>query len=127
MAALRQELPSPPSRILTQADSRFSAFFVKFRRRQTEPFAVCTGRNSHHVVKDPAECARILITDAKSNLIDGVVCEPSISRALPTRSCWQYSVGLSPVAFWKRRKNVRSARPARAAMTWRLASRAPFD
>jgi hypothetical protein len=56
-------------------DSRFSGFSVKYPRRQTEPFAICTGRDSHHLMEDFAECAGILIADAKSNLIDGMVCE----------------------------------------------------
>ena len=49
----------------------------------------------------------------------------SISRALPTRKCWQYSVGLSPVAARNRRRNVRSSNPARSAMDVNDTSVAP--
>jgi putative ABC transport system substrate-binding protein len=43
------------------AESAMTPDSQDFRRRQTEPFAVCTGRNSHHLMKNFAECARIEI------------------------------------------------------------------
>jgi hypothetical protein len=58
-------------------------------------------------------------------VVDGAVGEFEHSRALPTRRCWQYSVGFNPVAARKRRRNVRSSSPARSAIEVSETSVAP--
>jgi non-heme chloroperoxidase len=79
---------------------------VKIRRRQTEPFAVRTWRNPHHLVKDPAECARILIADAKSNLIDGglpkAVFDGFQAQLAANRAQFYYDVPAGPFYGYNR-------------------------